>query len=188
MKKLFLFTMLPLITFAICNAQVNIDSLFLSSDSLTLIYTGFLDEEVENMGFKQVFCHESAYHYSTNSHDLITRTLNHLNFKASNNVLFCGYDYEIYGYKQQEKVFTMLYNSDCNYGSIESEHFWTDTLRQFNGLKEYIRFTDTICEFRTTELADCYVESLKVDERIKLISIKRMGDLELFYRITLKNQ
>lgn len=188
MKKLFFFTILTLTASGICKAQLNIDSLFLSSDSLILIYTGFMEDEVENYGFKQVFCHESAFHYSTNSHELITRTLNAFNFRESNDILFCGYDYEIYGYRQQNEVFKMFYNTECHYGSIGPEHFWTDTLRQFSGLKEYLRFSETTCEFRTSELADCYVESLIEDERIELLDIKRTGDLELFYRLKLKNR
>lgn len=188
MKILFPFTILTFIVSGVCNAQLNIDSLFLSSDSITLIYTGFVEDEVDNFGFTQSFCDESAFHYSTNSYELITRTLKAFNFRASNVILFCGYDYEIYGYQRQREVFKMLYNTECNYGSIGSEHFLTDTLGQFSGLREFLRFSETTCEFRTSELADCYIESLMEDERIDLLDIDRIGNLKLLYRLKLKNR
>lgn len=185
MKRLFLFTLIGLTAFTTSKAQLSVDSLFLSADSLTFIYNGFV-EEVANDGFSQVFCDESAFHYSTNARDLIAKTLNAFNFRESADILLCGYDYEICGYKEQRQIFKMLYNSECNYGSIGDEQFWTDTLRQFSGLKQYLRFKDTTCEFRTAELADCYIESLMEDERIELLNINRISDLQLFYRLKIK--
>ena len=184
MKKVITIIILTIGAHLVSNAQLNIDSLFLASDSLNLIYTGFAEEEIYNSGFSQAFCNESAFHYSTSSKDLIVRTFKALNFRVSNDILFCGYDYEIFGFKDNTEVFKMLYNTDCHYASIGSEHFWSDTLRQFDGLKEFLRFSETNCEFRTPEVTDCYIESLLTDDRFELLSLERISDIELLYRLT----
>lgn len=186
MKKVVIVILLTIGTHVFSTAQLNIDSLFLASDSLNLIFTGFSEEETYHSRFSQSFCDESPFHYSTTSKELIKRTLNTLNFRISNEILFCGFDYEIYGFKDTTEVFKMLYNTECNFASIGSEHFWSDTLRYFEGLKEFLRFSESHCEFRTPELTDCFVESLLTDDRIELLSFERINDIEIFYRLTSK--
>ncbi|MDH5608634.1 MAG: hypothetical protein OEY56_04085 [Cyclobacteriaceae bacterium] len=90
MKYQLLYICLLVLLAGTSRAQLNIDSLFLTADSITLINTGFFDEEILNEGFNQVFCHESPFHYATNSKELVNRTLDRLNFRESADILFCG--------------------------------------------------------------------------------------------------
>jgi hypothetical protein len=181
MKKQILITFLILISNS-CFAQVNLDSLFTSIDSLALIYTGIEEEEYIDDDFYQSRCYESPFHYSTNSKDLIIETYKALDFNSTVDAYFCGFDYRIKGFKEEKKVFEMEYNSFCNYGKIGYNRFMTDTLHNFDGLKNYIRFRDTFCEFRSTELLECHMESLEKDKRIELLELQRINNLELFYR------
>ena len=186
MKKQLLYICLLVLLAGTSRAQLNIDSLFLTADSITLINTGFFDEEILNEGFNQVFCHESPFHYATNSKELVNRTLDRLNFRESADILFCGYNYKIYGFRQGEQVYKIDYNTKCNYASIGPDHFWTDSLTQISELGKFIRFQEILCEFQTPELTDCYFEAIVDDQRTELLSIDRNSATELFYRIKLK--
>jgi hypothetical protein len=181
MKKIILL----IVTIIVCSktfSQVKLDSLFNSIDSLTLIHVGFTEPEHNEVGFYQSKCYESAFHFSTNSAELILDTFKALDFKESSEIYFCGFDYKIQGFKQQEEIFEMDYNSECNYAKMGRNDFKTDTLYNYEGLKKYLRFGEATCVFRTTELKDCYLETLKKDQRIEIITLRQDDDLNLFYR------
>jgi hypothetical protein len=167
-------------------SQVNLDSLFSQIDSLTFYHIDNPPEEYIDEGFYQSFCHESKVHFTTNSKELINSTFQYLDFKESSEVLFCGYDFKVEGFKQSLKLFEMDFNSKCNFASIGYDHYWTDSLGNLNVIfKNYIRFIDSNCTFQNQNLLDCYIESLKKDSRIEILRIRK-EDLELYYSFKIK--
>lgn len=184
LKKLYTCIVIVIVAITTCNAQLNIDSLFLTTDSLTIIFTGFSEENAKKISFSQGTCYESAFHYSTNNSELISSLVEALSFEESKEILFCDYNFEFQGFKNRKQTFKMAYNSDCNYGTIGAYHFRSDTLTKYTKLKEYRRFSDAYCNFRIKELADCFVESLLTDESIELLNLNRESELTLFYRFS----
>ncbi|MCV9387174.1 hypothetical protein [Reichenbachiella ulvae] len=168
------------------SAQLNLDSLFLSSDSLVFLHKGFFEEELPNEGIGPVFCYESNMYFFTESREQINGAFATLNFRPSDDVLFCGYDFDILGYNQGREVFDLNYNSECNFASIGIEHYWTDSLDMQNLLRDFIRFKALNCEFRSQLIADCYTESLMQDESLLLLRLERKRELELRYWLMLK--
>jgi len=174
------------------NAQLNIDSLILSADSLVLTNTGFVEEEiVDNLPeFRLVRCNELDFGFHTTSKELIASTVEYLSFRPATDILFCGFNYKIHGYQQKNKILDIDYNSECNYGVVNdyNYYFLTDTLKNFSELRNYTRFNEIACSFRNSELLDCYVESVQIDERTNILELDSNDSTRLFYRFEQKNR
>ena len=160
--------------------------LFLSADSVVFVQIEVDESEYAREGHFPVFCHQSSMRFATNSSQQIREVFTSLDLTQTNEISFCGYDYEIRGYREGEAIFKVDYNADCHYATIGSTHFTTrpfDLHPLFEAM-ELIR--EVSCEFNSAQLLNCYEEAIRQDERTELLKSVQVGEFELYYQIRIR--
>lgn len=169
-----------------CSGQTPLDSLFKQIDSLVIMKIG--EEEIFlNEGFHQSFCDESETSLSSGSKSSIEGIRQILNFQQTNENLWCSWDYELLGYRNQQLEMTLRYNSQCNYVIYSNSiQYKTDSLWSYDAFNEFLELRELKCEFVSQNLRDCYIESIGMEKRIELLNISHHDSLHATFTYKLK--
>ncbi|WP_143519923.1 hypothetical protein [Reichenbachiella sp. 5M10] len=154
----------------------ELEELFLKADSVLMIDQGFEDEELifpgelVNKGLSE-FCYPEHPNFHITSQDKVLQLMTSLNFKSTEDALFCGFNYDIIGYFNGEIIYSFQLNSQCNYVLTSFGRYYISEFDNNEFLKTISPKRMKTCFFKSAELMERYIIDQRQSNSEALIEI-----------------
>lgn len=169
MKYCKLFLLIVLVRAAAQNGycqNTSINEMISNLDSLYIIDGGFEKEELINITDSRLssisgkFCYPTSYHFQSNSRDVINSFGSVIELNKTNEVMFCGFNYSLTGYRNGVSEFNGEYNSECNYLQIDKAKFYSSNLLTNTAIDLFDQHTNQSCFYVSQETRSKHLDSL----------------------------
>ncbi|MEP4091618.1 hypothetical protein [Reichenbachiella sp.] len=165
----------------------ELEELFMQADSILMIDQGFEDEELifpselANKGLSE-FCYPEHLNFNVTSQDAVLQLLTSLNFKSTEDALFCGFNYNIIGYSNGEIIYSFQLNSQCNYVVTSFGRYYISEFDSNKFLRTITPKRIKTCFFKSAELMEHYIidqRQINSEELLELTSNTNNGEFSV---------